>query len=140
MLEAHGDAPEPRHAAPTPGVARREGEARVRQLLARAQAAVDEARREQAAGSRLYAQALGLAASSASTREASAALRAQLHDAVDSYVRLLRREDVPPERMLVLVKAIVHESAPTLRARDGAPAHAIADDVVRWSIEAYYAA
>jgi hypothetical protein len=65
-------------------------------------------------------------------------LRASLRISVSDYARRLHDEQVPPERMVVLVKALV---------REGLPPHAdvierreLMDSAVRWSIEAYYAA
>ena len=68
----------------------------------------------------------------------SEALRAALRTSVTAYVRRLHDEQVPPQRMLVLVKEAVREAAPAhidvLERRD------LMESVVRWSIEAYYAA
>ena len=68
----------------------------------------------------------------------SEALRAALRTSVTAYVRRLHDEQVPPQRMIVLVKEAVREATPAhidvLERRD------LMESVVRWSIEAYYAA
>jgi hypothetical protein len=80
---------------------------------------------------------LALVDPSGDDQPASLAFRAQLRASVTAYVRRLRAERVPPQRMLVLVKSVVREGAPTeLEAID---ARDLMSAVVRWSIEAYYA-
>lgn len=74
------------------------------------------------------------------TREMLAAsdeLRAHLRTVVSSYVSLLRRDGVPPERMLVLVKNAVESAHADLDARGR---RAIMDEMVRWAVDAYFAA
>jgi len=63
-------------------------------------------------------------------------LRIELCDAVAAYVVALRGMDVEPERMLVLVKALV--DAPVRHA--DFPARELREDLIRTTIEAYYAA
>ena len=61
------------------------------------------------------------------------ALRALARAAATAYARQLRAEGLPPERMLVLVKAATsHHGFP------GFGAQALTNDIVRWSIEAYF--
>jgi nucleotide-binding universal stress UspA family protein len=61
------------------------------------------------------------------------ALRALARAAATAYARQLRAEGLPPERMLVLVKqATSHQGFP------GFGAQQLTNDIVRWSIEAYF--
>ena len=53
-----------------------------------------------------------------------------------AYVRHLKADGLPPERMLVLVKTAFREAAPP--ELDPVDARALMEDVVRWSVEAYY--
>ena len=60
-------------------------------------------------------------------------LRALVRAAATAYARQLRAEGASPERMLVLVKAAaVHQGSPGFGAQE------LTNDIVRWSIEAYY--
>jgi hypothetical protein len=61
------------------------------------------------------------------------ALRALARAAATAYVRRLKTEGLEPERMLVLVKA-----ATTGHGSPGYGARELSDDIVRWSIEAYF--
>ena len=61
------------------------------------------------------------------------ALRALVRAAATAYARRLRAEGAAPERMLVLVK-----SATTYRGSPGFGAQELTNDIVRWSIEAYF--
>lgn len=74
--------------------------------------------------------------SSHELRAAAHALREQLRDSVTSYAEVLRADEVLPERVIVLVKSAVVESDP-LRDHDH---RAVLEDVVRWAVDAYYAA
>jgi hypothetical protein len=110
--------------------------AHIRQTLARARTRVADSRELTAHSSTLLARAETLVDASAATMQASQALRAELRAGVTAYVRLLRADGVPPERMLVLVKSTIREATPL-----GLDAHEVRDlveDVVRWSVEAYY--
>jgi hypothetical protein len=60
-------------------------------------------------------------------------LRAIVRAAAAAYARRLREEGVTPERMLVLVKATTDVAGPGLAVRE------LTNDIVRWSIEAYFA-
>jgi hypothetical protein len=53
--------------------------------------------------------------------------------AATAYVRRLRAEGTTPERMLVLVK-----SATSDHGSPGFGAQELTNDIVRWSIEAYF--
>ena len=61
------------------------------------------------------------------------ALRALVRAAATAYARRLRDEGAAPERMLVLVK-----SATTYHGSPGFGAQELTNDIVRWSIEAYF--
>nr|ASV46937.1 hypothetical protein [uncultured bacterium] len=108
----------------------------IRETVARARAAARVARERTAHSREVLARADAVADASERAVEASLALRAQLRASVTAYVRHLRADGAPPERMLVLVKAAVSESAPP--ELDPVEAHALMEDVVRWSVEAYY--
>jgi hypothetical protein len=63
--------------------------------------------------------------------------RQGLQEAIARLVRLEREHHEPPERVLVLVKSLVHQAVPrttAVRERDALEAEA-----VRWAIDAYYA-
>jgi hypothetical protein len=61
------------------------------------------------------------------------ALRALVRASATAYARRLREEGVSPERMLVLVKAAAgHPGAPGFGVQE------LTDDVVRWSIDAFF--
>ena len=59
-------------------------------------------------------------------------LRSTVRGAAAAYARRLRDEGVTPERMLVLVKATTDAAGPGFGARE------LTNDIVRWSIEAYF--
>jgi hypothetical protein len=61
------------------------------------------------------------------------ALRAMVRAAATAYVRRLRADGTTPERMLVLVK-----SATSDHGSPGFGAQELTNDIVRWSIEAYF--
>jgi hypothetical protein len=68
----------------------------------------------------------------------SVRVRDELHDKVAALARSQRADGVPPERMVTLLKDLIHDAhADALEWND---ARALNDDVVRWGIEAYYAA
>jgi hypothetical protein len=69
-------------------------------------------------------------------RAAAQSLREQLRDSVTTYALELRRDKVLPERVIVLVKSAIGESD-EVRDRNH---RAVLDDVVRWAVDAYYAA
>jgi hypothetical protein len=69
-------------------------------------------------------------------RATAQTLREQLRDSVRMYAIELRRDDVLPERVIVLIKSAIGESDPV---RDHNH-RAVVDDVVRWAVDAYYAA
>ena len=65
--------------------------------------------------------------------------RAALREELTHYVRSLKGGGTPPERVLVLVKALVSEAAKAAEP----PLHdagRLTDELVRWSLDAYYSA
>jgi len=68
---------------------------------------------------------------------ASREVREQLRDVVSSYVSILRRDGAPPERVIVLVKEAVEASDLPLEI---GRRRALMEEVVRWAVDAYYAA
>jgi hypothetical protein len=69
-------------------------------------------------------------------RAAAQSLREQLRHSVTTYAVELRRDKVLPERVIVLMKSAIRESD-DVRDRNH---RAVLDDVVRWAVDAYYAA
>jgi hypothetical protein len=61
------------------------------------------------------------------------ALRAVVRASATAYARRLRREGETPERMLVLVKAAIGN-----HRIPGVSAQELTNDLIRWSIEAYF--
>ena len=110
--------------------------AHIHETLTRARGAI-EAAGERVASSRSTAARSSTPVDGAtSVGHASNALPVELRASVTAYVRHLRDDGVPPQRMLVLVKAAVRESAPP--ELDALEARALLEDVVRWSVDAYY--
>jgi len=72
-----------------------------------------------------------------SGRRDGPAARRDARAAVTTFAEQLRTDGAPPERMLVVLKAAVRDSAPGML--DPHQLHALTEDVVRWSIEAFYA-
>jgi hypothetical protein len=64
-------------------------------------------------------------------------LDADLRACVAAYVGGLRGDGLPAERVVVLVKGTVREATP--ETLDVGEARDLMEDVVRWTIEAYYA-
>jgi hypothetical protein len=110
----------------------------IRQTLARAQSSVQIAGERVATRRSLLARTTALVSGATSPVQASTPLRAELRASVTAYVRHLRDDGVPPERMLVLVKTAMRESTPS--ELDSQEARTLLEDVVRWSVDAYYAA
>jgi len=69
-------------------------------------------------------------------RAAAQTLREQLRDSVRTYALELRRDEVLPERVIVLMKTTIRESD-AVRDQNH---RAVVEDVVRWAVDAYYAA
>lgn len=75
----------------------------------------------------------GDAEPSADDRNDLRALKAVVRASATAYARRLRADGTTPERMLVLVKgAAGHRGIPGFGTRE------LTEDVVRWSIEAYF--
>ncbi len=108
----------------------------VRQTVERAHAAALTARQRRAESRTVVAWSEALAAANERVLQESASLGAQLRASVTAYVHHLRADGLPPERMLVLVKSAVHDATPA--ALDVDEARRLMEDVVRWSVEAYY--
>jgi hypothetical protein len=66
----------------------------------------------------------------------AARLSESLRESVAAYVSMLRQADVPPERAIVMVKGAMCESDPL---PDKHQRHVV-EEVVRWAVDAYYAA
>ena len=71
-------------------------------------------------------------------RLAEDAARSALRQAVEGYARDLRREGVPPERMIVAVKSVVKRA--TAAPYPLPDAEHLVPDLVQWSIAAYFSA
>jgi hypothetical protein len=71
--------------------------------------------------------------------EASIALRDELRGTIAALVCAERASGVPPERMLAMLKGLALDAVDA-SAMTGTDARSLIDDVVRWGIEAYYAA
>jgi len=112
--------------------------AHIRQTIERSRSAIKSARQRAATSRSLLARSEALLGSSAILVQASLAIRAELRASVTAYVRHLRTDGVPPERMLVLVKSAVREVTPP--ELDAVEARELMEDVVRWSVDAYYQA
>ncbi|HZS62713.1 MAG TPA: hypothetical protein VFA43_25865 [Gemmatimonadaceae bacterium] len=68
----------------------------------------------------------------------SVAIRDRLRDSVAALAASERAKGVPPEKMLIELKSMVLDVEDD--KLDVALARSLMDDVVRWGIEAYYAA
>ena len=69
--------------------------------------------------------------------DVSRELREQLRHVVTSYVSILRLDGTPPERVILQVKTAVESCNLSLDARRQ---RHLMDEVVRWAVDAYYAA
>ena len=107
-------------------------------MVERVRAAIASACARQAQSRSLLAQAEAAVSGARRQRQDSAALRAELRASVEVYVRSLRSGGLPAERVVVLVKGVVRDATPD--GVDVGDARDLLDDVVRWSIEVYYAA
>jgi hypothetical protein len=84
----------------------------------------------------LTAHSVQAIAASLAEREKHEADRAALGASVTRYALLLRALGEPPERTLVLIKSAFSEAAP----QPDASHRAMLEQVVRWAVDAYYAA
>jgi hypothetical protein len=110
----------------------------VRRTLANARETLAAARTQHARSRSLLARAAALLDQGERVVQQSVALRAQLRASVTAYVHSLRAEQLPPQQVLVQVKSAVREATPP--ELDVVDARELMEDVVRWSIEAYYGA
>jgi hypothetical protein len=111
--------------------------AALHETLARLATAIASTRERQRRGPLFRDRAQPILGAVTHRRQDGAIPKGEARAAVDAFAARLRADGVPPERMLVLVKAAVRDSAPGVL--DQAQLHALTEDVVRWSIEAYYA-
>ena len=88
-------------------------------------------------GTDLRGRARTLIDAAAGRRSAAPTTRREARDVVAAYAAQLRADGTPPERMLIVLKAPVRDATPGLLEQ--AQLHALTADVVRWSIEAFYA-
>jgi hypothetical protein len=101
--------------------------------LARSMALVERARRQLEIAEELDQHFHARAQSGVDDRES-----AEVRQAVELYTRQLWAQGEPPQRALVMVKETAADAAkPYLLAHD---ADELLSDVVRWSIDAYFAA
>jgi hypothetical protein len=108
----------------------------IRETLQRVRAAIVASRGLTAQSREALARSEVLADTSARALHLSRALQGQLRASVAAYVRQLKSEGLPSERMLIEVKAAVREATPP--ELDVVEARELMEDVVRWSVEAYY--
>ena len=106
--------------------------------LARFAAAIATVNERPERGPPLRAQAESLLRAVARRRRENVSARTEAQAGVAAFVARLRADGTPPERMLVVVKAAVRDVTPGVLSQG--QLHAMTEDVVRWSIEAYYAA
>ena len=112
--------------------------AQLRAALERARQTIRESHDRAPHSRSVLARPQALVGASERLRQQALALRAQLQASVTAYARDLRADGVPCEGMLVLVKSTVREATgPELHP---AEASELMEDLVRWSIEAYYEA
>jgi hypothetical protein len=138
MPQERSRGPEP---APDVGVTRYAEPREHAEALERVRAAIVASCAHQEQSRSLLAQAAELVGAARRGRRDSEALRGELgthlRASVTGYVGALRADGVPAERVVVAVKGIVREATPP--RLDVHDARALMDEVVRWSIEAYYA-
>ena len=65
-------------------------------------------------------------------------LRDKLRDTVSAIAGLERAKGVPPEKVLMLLKGLVIDA--DAEKLDAPEARSLTNDIVKWGIEAYYAA
>lgn len=107
-------------------------------LLARVVDAIAEARAQKRRSLELLSQSRERVEWSDTLVGQSQPVRDRLRETVTALASLERTKGVPPEKMLVLLKAILVEAK--AEKLDASDAQSLLDDVVRWGIEAYYAA
>lgn len=107
-------------------------------LLARVVDAIAETKAQRAHSMELLSQSRERVTWSDTLVGRSLTVRDRLRDTVSALASLERAKGVPPEKMLMLLKGIVIDAE--AEKLDAAEARSLMDDVVRWGIEAYYAA
>ncbi|WP_284351220.1 hypothetical protein [Roseisolibacter agri] len=110
----------------------------VGETLRRARASIAASREHRETLLALFARGSALLAASDRAIRQSQALRAELRASVTALVQHLHDDGEPPQRMLVLVKSTVAAALPP--ECDPSERRALMEDVVRWSIDAYYPA
>jgi hypothetical protein len=96
-----------------------------------------EARREQTEALEFITRPEALADVAIGTRRETATLRRELCSGIVAYTRQLQSAGMRPEEMLVRVKAVVRDAMPL--ELEASAARDLMEDVVRASIDAYYA-
>lgn len=109
-----------------------------RALVARVVDAIAEAKAYRARSLELLSQSQERVTWSDTLVGRSREIQDRLRDTVEAIALLERAKGVPPEKMLMLLKGIVIEAE--CEKLDDAEARSLMADVVRWGIEAYYAA
>ena len=107
-------------------------------LLTRVVDAIAEAKTQRQRSEELLSQSQERITWSDTLLGQSISVRDRLRDTVAALATLERTKGVPPEKMLMLLKGIVLDAEG--EKLDAADARSLMDDVVRWGIEAYYAA
>ncbi len=111
--------------------------ASVRATAERVLRAMAEARREQTEALEFITRPEALADVAIGTRRETATLRRELCSGIVAYTRQLQSAGMRPEEMLVRVKAVVRDAMPL--ELEASAARDLMEDVVRASIDAYYA-
>lgn len=109
-----------------------------RVLLDRVVDAIADAKQHRAQSLELLQQSRERVAWSDTLVDRSLSIRDRLRDSVAALASLERTKGVPPEKMLMLLKGMVLDAE--VEKLDVAVARSLMNDVVRWGIEAYYAA
>lgn len=109
-----------------------------RMLLTRVVDAIAEAKTQRQRSEELLSQSQERITWSDTLLGRSISVRDRLRDTVAALATLERTKGVPPEKMLMLLKGIVLDAEG--EKLDAADARSLMDDVVRWGIQAYYAA
>ena len=113
--------------------------ARASQAIRRGQDVAEQAEKARAAAAEAQMTAIEHHALRAAEREALEELEAD----VRRYASLLRNDGMPPEVAVRRLKATVEPVVFSTRGNDGGDVEwrrAVASEVVRWFVEAYYAA
>ncbi len=110
--------------------------ARVLRILADVEPTLTKEMADSSLAPRLYARELRARVALTGRRMDENRLRSELRSAVVAYARALHERDVPPQKMLVMVKDAAQVPTPvTLATSD---AKDIVADIVEWAIGGYY--